>query len=178
GVIDTGVGTMTGGRILRLRKWIGDETFMVTYGDGLGDIDVRALVAFHHAHGKLATVTAVHPAARFGALALDGEVVTEFAEKPQAGEGWINGGFFVFEPEVLDYIEGDQTSLEQSPLELLAMNRQLVAFRHPGFWQPMDTLREKQILESLWATGNAPWTCTYQADGINHGARPILSSVG
>ncbi len=177
GVIDTGVDTMTGGRILRLRKWIGDETFMVTYGDGLGDIDIRALIAFHRSHGKLATVTAVHPPARFGALVLDGDIVSEFAEKPQAGEGWINGGFFVFEPGVLDYIEGDQTSLEQDPLERLAMNRQLVAFRHPGFWQPMDTLREKQILESLWASGNAPWTSTCQASGDQNGAQSVLSHV-
>jgi len=157
GVIDTGVETMTGGRLLRLRQWIGDGTFMVTYGDGVGDVDVASLVAFHRAHGKLATLTAVRPPARFGALALNGDSVREFAEKPQTGEGWINGGFFVFEPGVFDYFEGDDTSLEREPLERLTAEGQLMAFRHSGFWQPMDTLRERRLLESLWAAGDAPW---------------------
>jgi glucose-1-phosphate cytidylyltransferase len=157
GVIDTGVETMTGGRLLRLRPWIGDGTFMVTYGDGVGDVDVASLVAFHRSHGKLATLTAVRPPARFGSLALDGDNVREFAEKPQTGEGWINGGFFVFEAGVFDYLDGDDTSLEQEPLERLAREGQLMAFRHQGFWQPMDTLRERRLLESLWAAGNAPW---------------------
>ena len=157
GVIDTGLGTMTGGRILRLRPLLGDETFMVTYGDGVGDVDIRALVAFHKTHGKLATVTAVHPPSRFGALVLDGDHVRDFSEKPQAEEGWINGGFFVFEPGVLDYLSDDDTILERGPLEQLAIDGQIVAFRHTGFWQPMDTLREKELLESLWASGKAPW---------------------
>ncbi len=157
GMIDTGQETMTGGRIRRLRRFVGDEPFMVTYGDGLGNVDVRALAAFHQAHGKLATVTAVRPPARFGGLVLERERVSEFSEKPQTGEGWINGGFFVFEPQVFDYIEGDGTILEHEPLERLASDGQLMAYRHHGFWQPMDTLREKQLLESLWNSGNAPW---------------------
>jgi glucose-1-phosphate cytidylyltransferase len=157
GVVDTGLDTMTGGRILRLRKWLGEETFMVTYGDGVGNVDIRSLVAFHRSHGKLATVTGVRPPARFGGLVLSGDAVSEFSEKLQTGEGWINGGFFVFEPGVFDYLSDDQTVLERAPLEGLAADGQLMAFRHEGFWQPMDTLREKQILESLWASGDAPW---------------------
>jgi glucose-1-phosphate cytidylyltransferase len=157
GVINTGLDTMTGGRLLHLKKWIAGEPFMVTYGDGLGDVDIGALVEFHRAHGKLATVTAVHPPARFGDLVLDKDAVSQFSEKPQTGEGWINGGFFVFEPGVFDYIPDDQTSLEREPLERLAADHQLMAFRHSGFWQPMDTLREKQLLESLWESGKAPW---------------------
>ena len=157
GVIDTGLDTVTGGRILRLNKWIGKETFMVTYGDGLGDIDIRSLVAFHQAHGRLATVTGVRPPARFGGLILNGDAVCEFSEKPQTGEGWINGGFFVFEPGVLGYMTGDGTILEREPLERLAAGKQLMAFCHGGFWQPMDTLRDKELLESLWASGKAPW---------------------
>lgn len=156
-VIDTGLDTMTGGRLKRLQPLIGRESFMVTYGDGLGNIDITALVAFHRSHGKLATVTAVRPPARFGDLALDGERVAAFAEKPQAGGGWINGGFFVFEPGVFDYIAGDSTSLEQEPLVRIAAEGQLMAFRHEGFWQPMDTLRERNLLEELWASGQAPW---------------------
>ncbi|MFN0006572.1 MAG: glucose-1-phosphate cytidylyltransferase [Planctomycetota bacterium] len=156
-VVDTGPETMTGGRILRLRPRLGQGTFLTTYGDGLADLDVRELVRFHRAHGKLATVTAVRPPSRFGALALDGERVREFSEKPQAGEGWINGGFFAFEPGVFDYLAGDETILERDPLERLAREGQLMAFRHAGFWQPMDTLREKRILEDLWSSGRAPW---------------------
>lgn len=157
GMIDTGQETMTGGRIRRLRRFVGDEPFMVTYGDGLGNVDISGLVAFHQGHGRMATVTAVRPPARFGGLVLERERVCEFSEKPQTGEGWINGGFFVFEPEVFDYIEGDGSVLEHEPLERLAADGQLMAFRHYGFWQPMDTLREKQLLESLWNSGNAPW---------------------
>jgi glucose-1-phosphate cytidylyltransferase len=156
GLIDTGLDTMTGGRILRLRSHV-SGTFMATYGDGLGNVDVGALVEFHRSHGRLATVTAVRPPARFGDLELEGDQVRTFAEKPQTGEGWINGGFFVFEPEVFDYIPGDATSLEREPLERLAREGQLLAFRHPGFWQPMDTIRERELLESLWAAGKAPW---------------------
>ncbi|MCC7162175.1 MAG: glucose-1-phosphate cytidylyltransferase [Anaerolineae bacterium] len=157
GLIDTGLETMTGGRIRRLARFIGNETFMVTYGDGLGNIDINALVARHKAGGKLATVTAVRPPARFGSLVLEGDRVAVFSEKPQTGEGWINGGFFVFEPEVLNYIADDGATLERETLEQLAREGELAAYRHDGFWQPMDTLRDKQLLESLWAGGNPPW---------------------
>lgn len=156
-VVDTGQETMTGGRILRLRRLLGNSAFMATYGDGLGSVDIGELVRFHRAHGRLATVTAVRPPSRFGGLELEGDQVREFSEKPQTGAGWINGGFFVFEPAVLDYIADDTTILERDPLERLAADGQLMAFRHEGFWQPMDTIREKQILESLWANGPAPW---------------------
>ncbi|MHC4469760.1 MAG: glucose-1-phosphate cytidylyltransferase [Planctomycetota bacterium] len=156
GVIDTGFATQTGGRILRLRKWT-EGPFMATYGDGVGNVDITALVAFHRSHGKIATVTAVRPPARFGGLGLEEDRVIEFSEKPQAGEGWINGGFFVFEPGVFDYLHGDESILERDPLERLAEDGELRAFRHEGFWQPMDTLREKQLLEDLWASGKAPW---------------------
>ncbi len=155
GLIDTGQKTMTGGRILRLQEWIGKETFMVTYGDGLGDINITELVKFHRAHGKVATVTAVHPPSRFGAMRLDGDRVAEFSEKPQ--EGWINGGFFVFEPSLFDFIDDDSTVLERETLETLAAKNELVAYQHTGFWQPMDTLREKQLLETLWASEAPPW---------------------
>ena len=165
GVIDTGLDTQTGGRILRLRSWIGDDTFMATYGDGLGAVDIGALVEFHRAHGKLATITAVRPPARFGGLTIEGERVVEFSEKPQTGEGWINGGFFVFEPGVFDYIAGDETILEREPLERLAAEGELMAFRHPGFWQPMDNLRDKQLLDSLWTSGKAPWSIPKRASG-------------
>lgn len=157
GLIDTGLDTMTGGRIRRLANWIGNRTFMVTYGDGLSNVNIRALVDFHRAAGKLATVTAVRPPARFGALVLDGDCVAEFSEKPQVGEGWINGGFFVFEPCILDFIDGDESILERQVLERLAREGQLSAYRHDGFWQPMDTLRDKQFLEELWASGKPPW---------------------
>ncbi len=156
-VIDTGLATMTGGRIGRLRRWLADGPFMATYGDGVSDVDISALLAFHQSHGKAATVTAVRPPARFGGLMLDGAQVTEFLEKPQSGEGWINGGFFVFEPQVLDLLVSDDTPLERAPLETLAARGELMAFFHEGFWQPMDTLREKQLLERLWSEGAAPW---------------------
>lgn len=156
-LIDTGLSTMTGGRLLRLRDWLSDGTFMMTYGDGVADVDVSALLEFHRGHGKLATVTAVRPPARFGGMELDDGKVVEFAEKPQTSVGWINGGFFVLEPDVLDYVAGDATAWEKSPLERLARDGQLMSFRHEGFWQPMDTLREKRLLESLWEGGDAPW---------------------
>lgn len=159
GVFDTGLDTSTGGRILRLRELIGREPFMVTYGDGLGAIDLTALVIFHRSHGRLATVTAVRPPARFGALVLDGPRVLQFLEKPQTREGWINGGFFVFEPGIFDLLD-EVSPLERGPLERLAAAGELRAFRHDGFWQPMDTLRDKQILEALWQSGQAPWTVT------------------
>ncbi|MCO6509339.1 MAG: glucose-1-phosphate cytidylyltransferase [Aridibacter famidurans] len=157
GMIDTGLNTMTGGRVLRLRDWLKNSAFMLTYGDGLGNVDVNALLEFHKSRGKLVTVTAVHPPARFGALEIEGELVREFTEKSQALEGWINGGFFVCEPGVLDYISDDRTVFEREPLENLAADGQLAAYRHEGFWQPMDTLREKQLLEALWEKGDAPW---------------------
>ncbi len=156
-LIDTGPSTDTGGRIKRLRRWLGNETFMLTYGDGLADIDINQLLAFHRSHGKLATVTAVRPPARFGSLTFFGDLVTRFDEKPQIGEGWINGGFFVLEPEVLDYIAGDNIVFEKEPLERLSRDGQLVAYRHQGFWQCMDTLRDVRLLERLWAEGRAPW---------------------
>jgi glucose-1-phosphate cytidylyltransferase len=155
--VDTGEATMTGGRIRRLRAVVGDQPFMCTYGDGVSDVDVGQLVAFHRSHGKLATVTAVRPPARFGSLEIDGGRVKVFAEKPQVGEGWINGGYFVFEPGVFDYLDGDGTILERDPLERLARDGQLMAYQHAGFWHPMDTLRDKELLERLWASGNAPW---------------------
>jgi glucose-1-phosphate cytidylyltransferase len=155
-LIDTGIATQTGGRVKRLRPWL-DSTFMLTYGDGVANVDLRDLVAFHRSHGKLATVTAVRPPARFGGISFNGDFVAEFTEKPQIGEGWINGGFFVLEPQVVDYIEGDETLWEHEPLERLAEDAQLVAFRHDGFWQCMDTLRDKRLLESLWQTGTPPW---------------------
>lgn len=157
GLIDTGLNTMTGGRLLRLQNWLKDTTFMATYGDGLSDINIQKLVNFHRSHGKLATITAVRPPARFGGLVLDDNKVCRFSEKSQTDEGWINGGFFIFEPQVLEYLDDDQTILEREPLERLAADGELQAFRHEGFWQPMDTLREKHLLESLWQGGNAPW---------------------
>jgi glucose-1-phosphate cytidylyltransferase len=157
-LVETGLHTMTGGRLRRLRNWLNEETFMMTYGDGVGNIDVRSLVDFHYRHGKLATVTAVRPPARFGELIFDGDQVLRFSEKPQTGEGWINGGFFVLNRQVIDYIDGDATMWELSPLERLAAEGELMAYKHEGFWQPMDTLREKQQLEQLWQKGKAPWS--------------------
>ncbi len=156
-LVDTGDQTQTGGRIKRLAPWLDGDTFLLTYGDGVGDIDIRKVLDFHRSHGKLATVTAVRPPARFGGLEMDGDQVMSFAEKPQTGEGWINGGFFVLQRQVLDYIEGDNQSWEGSPLERLTREGQLMAYRHEGFWQPMDTLREKHMLEQLWESGHAPW---------------------
>lgn len=155
-VVETGEATMTGGRIKRLAGFL-DGRFMATYGDGLANVDIEELVRFHERHGRLATVTAVRPPARFGAMELDEDRVTSFAEKPQAGAGWINGGFFVFERDVLDFIADDQTSLEHEPLERLAREGELMAFRHPGFWEPMDTQRDLDSLNHQWASGAAPW---------------------
>ena len=156
-LVDTGMQTQVGGRLKRLSSWVSGGTFLMTYGDGVAEIDVRELLAFHRRHGRLATLTAVRPPARFGALELDGELVGRFSEKPQAGEGWINGGFFVLEPEVLDYIEGDETSFEYGPLERLATEGQLAAYRHEGFWHCMDTMRDVRTLNTLWEGGQAPW---------------------
>jgi glucose-1-phosphate cytidylyltransferase len=156
-LIDTGAATQTGGRIKILQPIIGDNTFFATYGDGVANIDIDELLRFHRSHGRLATVTAVHPPTRFGELGLDNDVVTSFAEKPHVAKEWINGGFFVFEPEVFAYIDGMDTALEREPLEALVRRRELVAYRHSGFWHAMDTLRERQLLEEMWQHGVAPW---------------------
>lgn len=155
-LIDTGLQTLTGGRLKRLRPYL-DDTFMLTWGDGVANIDINKLTAFHQSHGKLATVTAVRPQARYGHLDIENHTVRTFSEKPQTGEGWINGAFFVLEPRVLDYIDSDQTQWEKQPLEQLAHEGQLMAYRHDSFWQCMDTLREKFILQKLWDSGNPPW---------------------
>jgi glucose-1-phosphate cytidylyltransferase len=157
-LIDTGASTMTGGRLLRLKSHLqSGGTFMLTYGDGVSNVDITALLAFHRSHGRIATVTAVRPPARFGDLRIENNRVTHFEEKPQAGAGWINGGFFVFEPAVFDFIADDSIILEKAPLEQLAQQGELMTYQHPGYWQSMDTLRDKQALEELWATGKAPW---------------------
>jgi glucose-1-phosphate cytidylyltransferase len=156
-LVDTGIPTLTGGRIKRLAPYLGDETFMLTWGDGVSNVNLHELLAFHRSHGKLATMTVVHPAARFGHLNLRGDQVVEFSEKPQTRAGWINGAFFVLEPGVFDYIDGDDTQWEREPLERLAKDGQLMAYRHTSFWQCMDTLRDKRLLEELWQSGNAPW---------------------
>jgi len=156
-LVDTGQGTLTGGRVRRLRSFIDGQTFMVTYGDGVSDVDLQALLAFHRAQGRLATLTAVRPPARFGGIVFEGDRVLRFTEKPQIGEGWINGGFLVLEPGVFEYLEGDGTSLESDAMERLAADGQLAAYRHEGFWQCMDTLRDRRLLESLWAAGVPPW---------------------
>lgn len=157
-LVDTGNGTQTGGRVLRLQNLLRPTgTFMLTYGDGVSDVDINQLLEFHRSHGRLATVTAVRPPARFGDLAIDQRRVTSFQEKPQAGEGWINGGFFVFEPGIFEFIADDSTILEKAPLELLARKGELMAFEHAGYWQSMDTLRDKHALEEMWATGAARW---------------------
>jgi glucose-1-phosphate cytidylyltransferase len=157
-LIDTGLETLTGGRLKRVRQFLGDETFMLTYGDGVADVNVAELVAFHRSHGRAATVTAVQPPGRFGVLEMDGRgAVGAFREKPQDEIGWINGGYFVLEPAVIDLIDDDQTTWEREPLERLASTGDLIAYRHRGFWQPVDTLREKRLLESLWDKGQAPW---------------------
>lgn len=156
-VVDTGLNTMTGGRIKRIQKYIGDEPFMMTYGDGVSDVNISELVNFHKRHGKLVTMTAVQPEGRFGILDLDGEAVKAFREKSQDDMGYINAGFMVLQPEVFSTIEDDSTIFERAPLETLANKGELIAFRHDGFWQCMDTQRDKQKLEELWASGNAPW---------------------
>jgi glucose-1-phosphate cytidylyltransferase len=155
-LVDTGQTTQTGGRIKRLSPYVGDGTFMLTWGDGVSDVDLTRLLEFHRSHGKLATLTAVRPPARFGHLSLNGDTVREFSEKPQIGEGWINGAFFVLEPGVFDYIDGDMTHWEREPLERLSEEGQLMAYKHHSFWQCMDTVREKNLLEELWENG-APW---------------------
>jgi glucose-1-phosphate cytidylyltransferase len=157
-LVDTGLSTQTGGRLGRLRRWLcPDEPFMFTYGDGVGDINIQALLKFHNSHGRLATVTTVRAPSRFGRIRFDGDQVTEFFEKPEQAEGWINGGFFVLHPSTLDYVEGDDSIWEREAVERLAHDGQLRGYRHPGFWSCMDTLKEKNYLEQLWSTGKAPW---------------------
>ncbi len=156
-LMDTGLKTSTGGRVKRLQPWLEDGTFLLTYGDGVSDVDMNQLLAFHRKHGKIATLTAVRPPARFGALNFDGDMVTEFMEKPQIGEGWINGGFMCLEPRIFSYMKDDDDSLEADVLTRLAKDRELVAYRHDRFWQSMDTLRDVRLLESLWQGGRAPW---------------------
>jgi glucose-1-phosphate cytidylyltransferase len=158
-LVDTGAETQTGGRLKRVAEYVADQPFFMTYGDGVADVDLAALLAFHEEQGRLATVTAVQPPGRFGALRLDadGTCVRDFVEKPEGDGGWMNGGFFVLEPAALDYIDGDETLWEREPLEGLARDGQLAAHRHHGFWQPMDTLRDKRTLEELWESGDAPW---------------------
>jgi len=156
-LVDTGEGTMTGGRLKRVANYIGNQAFCMTYGDGVGDVDITAAIAAHKKAGKKATVTAVQPPGRFGALQVEGESVTGFIEKPEGDGGWINGGFFVLEPSVLQTIKGDETTWELEPLKGLSANGELHAYRHMGFWQPMDTMRDRQYLEELWAEGKAPW---------------------
>lgn len=156
-LVETGRDTNTGGRIRRLAPHLGPGTFMVTWGDGVSTVDLDALLAFHRRHGKICTLTAVHPPARYGHIEIDGEQITEFTEKPQAAEGWINGAFFVMEPEIVDYIDGDDTLFEREPLERLAKEGQLMAYKHSDFWACMDTMRDKVMLERLWESGAAPW---------------------
>lgn len=156
-LVDTGLESSTGGRIARVREYIGNETFMMTYGDGVANVDLNALLAVHKKHKRTVTLTAVRPPARFGGLIFEGDLIAQFTEKPQVGEGWINGGFMVMEPKVFDYIPSDSTNLEVDVLEKLAAEGQLAAYRHDDFWQCMDTLRDKRQLENLWQTGSAPW---------------------
>jgi glucose-1-phosphate cytidylyltransferase len=156
-IVDTGDDTMTGGRLKRVAPYVGREDFCLTYGDGVSDIDISSLIAFHKAQGTLATLSAVQPPGRFGAVLLDGARVASFEEKPQGDKSWINGGFFVLSPRVIDYIAGDATHWERAPLERLCTERQLSAYTHGGFWHPMDTMRDKLYLEELWNSGKAPW---------------------
>jgi glucose-1-phosphate cytidylyltransferase len=170
-LVDTGMKTQTGGRIKRLAPYLGNETFMLTWGDGVSDINLHHLLAFHRAHGKLATLTAVRPTARLGHLEMEGDRIVEFSGKREAREGWINGAIFVLEPEIFDFIDGDDTHFEKEPLERLAAAGQLMAYRHPAFWQCMDTIRDKNYLEGLWESGNAPWKTWEEPDaGISNGA--------
>ena len=165
-LVETGYDTMTGGRLKRVRDYIGDETFFMTYGDGVSNVDIRATLAFHRAHGKLASVTAVQPPGRFGVFSVSEHdpLVHSYTEKPKGDGSWINGGFFVLEPKTLDYIDGDDTVWEQGPMRRLASDGQLVAFRHFGFWHPMDSLRDKKVLVDLWSSGRAPWKVWQEPD--------------
>lgn len=162
-IVNTGMNTMTGGRIKRIKSLLGDDTFMLTYGDGLANINIKKLLDYHYKHGKSATISAVKPVGRYGALVINKEeIVSQFTEKPPGDGVWVNGGFFVLEPKVIDLIEGDSTVWEQGPLANLAERNQLVAYKHNGFWRPMDTMSDKRVLEQLWSTDNAPWKVWYQ----------------
>lgn len=174
-LVDTGLQTATAGRVRRARHLVGNSTFMLTYGDGVSDVDLEKLLAFHREHGRWGTLTAVRPPARFGNFRFEGDVITEFLEKPQSETGWINGGFLVLEPRIFDFISSDDVWLEREPLETLAGHRQLCAYKHQGFWQCMDTLRDKRYLEELWACGKAPWK-TGNRDGMP--ARGISAKSG
>ncbi len=174
-LIETGYETLTGGRLKRLGPYLGEGTFMLTWGDGVSDVDLDELLAFHRRHGKLATVTAVRPPARYGHMQFDGERVTRFSEKPQTAEGWINGAFFVLEPEVLEYIDGDLVMFEHAPLERLARDGELMAFKHSGFWACMDTLRDKMRLEELWSSGSRPWA-TWERQTCESSS-PVISAI-
>lgn len=170
-LVETGPETLTGGRVKRLQPWIGNETFFLTWGDGVSDVDLTALLAFHKSHGKIATVTAVRPPARYGHMTFDGDRVVAFEEKPKHSEHWINGAFFVLEPAVFDYIDGDMTMFEHAPLENLAQDGQLMAHFHQGFWASMDTISDKRALEKLWETGGRPWA-TWEKAYADSGHRP------
>ncbi|MEX0644268.1 MAG: glucose-1-phosphate cytidylyltransferase [Parvularculaceae bacterium] len=167
-LVDTGMGAGTGGRIKRLADWLGRGTFLLTWGDGVSDVDLDALLKFHKSHGKIATMTAVRPPARYGHIEFDGDSVQEFSEKPQTGEGWINGAFFVLERKVFDYIDTDEMMFEHEPMRRLAADGELMAYRHDGFWQCMDTLREKYLLNKLWSSGEAPWKTWARPGARNH----------
>lgn len=156
-IVDTGLNTLTGGRIKRIRPYLGEETFLMTYGDGVSNVPIDKVVEYHQSHGKLATLTAVHPEGRFGFMDMDMDYIISFREKHIMDSGWINGGFMVLEPSVCDYIDGDQISFEHEPLERLAKDGELMAYKHSGFWKCMDTLRDKESLEKIWASGSAPW---------------------
>jgi glucose-1-phosphate cytidylyltransferase len=172
-LVDTGTDTMTGGRLRRVREHLGDATFCFTYGDGVADLDLSDLVAFHRAQKRLVTLTAVQPEGRFGAILLhdDQTLIDQFREKPQGDDAWINGGFFVVEPGAIDYIDGDETIWEREPLRNLARDRQLAAYKHAGFWHPMDTLRDQQNLQAMWSRGEAPWKVWDEADGAGDRGR-------
>ena len=173
-LVDTGLSTQTGGRVKRLESWIiQEETFMLTYGDGVSDLDLSALLRFHKSHGKLATVTTVRSPARFGRIGFAGDQITEFYEKPETGEGWINGGYFVLNRGALDYIDGDDTIWEREPVERLAKDGQLMGYQHHGFWSCMDTLKEKNILEEMWSSGKAPWKISKDGPQIHRELRAI-----
>lgn len=174
-LVETGLETNTGGRIKALGSTLGDETFVLTWGDGVSDVDFNAVVDFHLSHGKLATMVVVHPPARFGHVELSGDLITSFREKPARAEGWINGGMFVLEPEVFDFIEGPHTQFEKEPLERLAREHELMAFRHDGFWQCMDTLHDRERLETIWATGQAPWQ-TWRGQGCEFSSQAAVAT--
>jgi glucose-1-phosphate cytidylyltransferase len=176
-LLDTGSQTQTGGRTKRIAQFIGSQTFMLTYGDGIGNIDLHKLLAFHKSHGRLATLTAVRPPARFGTITCQNDVVTGFIEKHQSGEGWINGGFFVFEPQAMNYITDDSTILEQQPLEQLSGDGQLCVYKHDGFWQCMDTLRDLRYLEELWQSGSPPWLVAAGTDTVETSSSAAVSDT-